>query len=138
MPLSYIYIYIYIYIVYIYIHICMYAESFQLCNSADHCLRGSSIHEASRRNTGAGCLALLQEIFLTQGLNPSFLHLLYCVCVCINVYILRMLKMLFISKKLISPNKYAFMDLLVGLGGLYTNVTSLFLVYKWHRHFSCT
>ena len=29
------------------------------------------------KNTGVGCHALLQGIFLTQGLKPSFLHLLY-------------------------------------------------------------
>ena len=28
-------------------------------------------------NTGVGCYALLQEIFLTQGLNPCLLHLLH-------------------------------------------------------------
>ena len=33
------------------------------------------------KNTGVGCHCLLQEIFLTQGLNLSFLHcrrILYC------------------------------------------------------------
>ena len=35
----------------------------------------SSVHRDSPgKNTGMGCLALLQEIFLTQGLNPSLLH----------------------------------------------------------------
>ena len=29
------------------------------------------------KNTGLGCHALLQEIFLTQGLNPPLLHLLH-------------------------------------------------------------
>ena len=29
------------------------------------------------KNTGVGCYALLQEIFLTQRSNPSFLHLLH-------------------------------------------------------------
>ena len=74
----------------------MHAESFQLCltlcNSVDHSSRGSSIHAVSRKNSGVGCRSLLQEIFLTQGLNPSLLYLLHHVCVCVNVYILRMLK----------------------------------------------
>ena len=65
----------------------MRAESFQLCltlcNSVDHSPRGSSIHGASRKNTGVGCHTFLQEIFLTQGLNPSLLYLLHCVCVCV-------------------------------------------------------
>ena len=33
------------------------------------------------KNTGVGCRALLQGIFLTQGLNPGLLHcrqILYC------------------------------------------------------------
>ena len=30
------------------------------------------------KNTGAGCHALLQGIFPTQGSNPRFLHLLHC------------------------------------------------------------
>ena len=29
------------------------------------------------KNTGVACHFLLQEIFSTQGLNPSLLHLLY-------------------------------------------------------------
>ena len=32
----------------------------------------------SRQETRVGCHALLQEIFLTQGLNPHPLHLLHC------------------------------------------------------------
>ena len=38
------------------------------------------------KNTGAGCHALLQGIFPTQGSHPHFLHLLHCrqiVCHCI-------------------------------------------------------
>ena len=30
------------------------------------------------KNTGVGCHALLQGIFLTQGLNPCLLWLLHC------------------------------------------------------------
>ena len=42
----------------------------------DHNLPGSSVHEDSPgKNTGIGCHALLQGIFLTQGLNPGFLCL---------------------------------------------------------------
>ena len=32
----------------------------------------------SRQNTGVGCHALHQGIFLTQGMNPRFLRLLPC------------------------------------------------------------
>ena len=32
--------------------------------------------DSSGKNTGVGCHALLQEVFLIQGLNPSLLHLL--------------------------------------------------------------
>ena len=36
---------------------------------------GSFVHGGSPgKNTGVGCLALLQGIFPTQGLNPGFLH----------------------------------------------------------------
>ena len=36
---------------------------------------GSSVHGISQaRNTGVGCCFLPQGIFLTQGLNPHFLH----------------------------------------------------------------
>ena len=30
------------------------------------------------KNTGVGCRTLLQGIFLTQGLNPCLLKILYC------------------------------------------------------------
>ena len=61
--------------------------------------------DSSGKNTGVGCHALLQGIFLTQGWNPQFLCLLHwqvdslplmppgqpkycvCVCVCVCVYI---------------------------------------------------
>ena len=36
---------------------------------------GSSVHED--KNTGVGCHALLQGIFLTQGSNPHLLFLLH-------------------------------------------------------------
>ena len=39
---------------------------------------GSSVHGNSPgKNIGMGCHALLQGIFLTQGLNPCLLHLLH-------------------------------------------------------------
>ena len=40
---------------------------------------GSSVHEIfPSKNTGVGCHAHLQEIFLTQRSNPHFLCLLHC------------------------------------------------------------
>ena len=47
-----------------------------LCNLMNYSLPGSSVHGNSPgKNTGVGCHALLQGIFLTQGSN---LHLLHC------------------------------------------------------------
>ena len=49
-----------------------------LCNSMDH--RPAKLLcpcDYPGRNTGVGCYALLQGIFLTQGLNPRLLHLLH-------------------------------------------------------------
>ena len=44
-----------------------------LCNPMDYSPPGSSLHgDSSGKNTGAGCHALLQGIFPTQGLNPGF------------------------------------------------------------------
>ena len=41
----------------------------------DCSLPGSSVHgDSPGKNTGVGCHALLQEIFPTQGSNPSLLH----------------------------------------------------------------
>ena len=53
----------------------MCAQSLQscliLCNPMDHSLPGSSVHgDSPGKNTGMGCLFLLQGIFLTQGPNP--------------------------------------------------------------------
>ncbi|XP_060275200.1 AFG1-like ATPase isoform X1 [Ovis aries] len=39
--------------------------------------RGLYVYGDVGRNTGVGCYFLLQEIFLTQGLNPHLLHLLH-------------------------------------------------------------
>ena len=58
----------------------MYANSLQscptLCNPIDCRPLGFSVHEDSPgKDTGVGCLALLQGIFLTQGSNPCLLCL---------------------------------------------------------------
>ena len=57
------------------------AKSLQLCltlhNAMDCSLPGSSVHgDSPAKNTGVGCHALLQGIFLTQGSNPRLLRLL--------------------------------------------------------------
>ena len=53
-----------------------------LCDPMDCSPPGSSVHgDSPGKNTGVGCHALLQGIFLTQGLNPGLLHcrqILYC------------------------------------------------------------
>ena len=46
-----------------------------LCNPMDCSLPGSSVHgDSLGKNTGVGCHALLQGIFLTQGSNPGLPH----------------------------------------------------------------
>ena len=46
-----------------------------LCNPMDCSPSGSSAHgDSPGKNTGVYCHALLQGIFLTQGLNPGLLH----------------------------------------------------------------
>ena len=46
-----------------------------LCDPMDCSPPGSSVHGNSPgKNTGVGCLALLQEIFPTQGLNSGLSH----------------------------------------------------------------
>ena len=62
---------------------CMHAQSLQscltLCSPMDCSPPGSSVHGISPgKNTGVVCYALLQGIFLTQGLNLSLLWLLHC------------------------------------------------------------
>ena len=43
-----------------------------LCDSMDCSLPGSSVHgDSPGKNTGVGCHALLQEIFLTQLRSPA-------------------------------------------------------------------
>ena len=65
------------------IDLCVHARSLQsrptLCDPMDCSLPGSFVHGIFQsKNTGVGCYALLQGIFLTQGLNPCLLlSLLY-------------------------------------------------------------
>ena len=62
---------------------CVHAKSLQLCltlcDSMDCSLPGSSSVQGDPlgKNTGLGCHALLQGIFLTQGSTPHPLHLLH-------------------------------------------------------------
>ena len=60
---------------------CVCAKSLQscltLCDAMDSSPPGSSVHgDSPGKNTGVGCHALLQRIFLTQGSNPHLLCLL--------------------------------------------------------------
>ena len=59
----------------------MHAKSFQscptLCSPLYGSPPGSSIHGILSKNTGVGCHALLQGIFLTQGSNLHLLSLLH-------------------------------------------------------------
>ena len=59
-------------ITHMYVLFCSVAS---LCNPMDCSLPGSSVHGNSPgKNTGVDCYALLQCIFLTQGLKPGVLH----------------------------------------------------------------
>ena len=50
-----------------------------LCDPMDRSLTGSSVHgDSPGKNTGVDCHFLLQEIFLTEELNPHLLCLWYC------------------------------------------------------------
>ena len=52
-----------------------------LCNPQTGAYQVVFQWDSSGKNTGVGCRFLLQGIFLTQGLNPGFLHyrqMLYC------------------------------------------------------------
>ena len=58
----------------------VHAKSLQscltLCDPMDCSLPGFSAYgNCPGKNTGVGCHALLQGIFLTQGLNPGLLHI---------------------------------------------------------------
>ena len=59
--------------------LCLLAQSCPtLCNLMDYSPLGSSVHgDSPGKNTGVGCHALLQGIFLTQGSNPHLLCLLH-------------------------------------------------------------
>ncbi|CAI9179543.1 unnamed protein product [Rangifer tarandus platyrhynchus] len=83
--------------VYVYVHPCP-----TLCYPMECSPPGSSVHgDSPGKNTGVGCHALLQGIFLTQEFNPSLLHCrriryllshmwkassLICVCVCVYIH----------------------------------------------------
>ena len=64
-------------------HACVHAKSLQLCpilcNPVNCSSPGSFLcpWDSPRKNTGVGCHALLQGIFLTQGSNLSLLPLLH-------------------------------------------------------------
>ena len=63
--------------------VCLVAQSCPtLCDTMDCSPPGSSVDgDSPGKNTGVGCHALLQGIFLTQGLNPGLPHcrqILYC------------------------------------------------------------
>ena len=51
------------------LHLCL-----TLCDPANCCLSGSPVHvDSSGKNTGVGCHALIQGIFLTQGFSSHYL-----------------------------------------------------------------
>ena len=56
--------------------LCLVIQScLTLCNPVNCSPPGSSVHgDSPGKNTGVGCHALLQGIFLTQGLNPGLPH----------------------------------------------------------------
>ena len=56
--------------------LCFVAQSCPTpCDPGDCGPPGSSVHgDSPGKNTGVGCLALLQEIFPSQGLNPGLPH----------------------------------------------------------------
>ena len=56
--------------------VCTHAQScVPLCDPTDCGPPDSSVYgDSSGKNTGVGCLALLQEIFPSQGSNPGLLH----------------------------------------------------------------
>ena len=55
--------------------VCLVTQSCPICDPKDCSLPGSSVHgDSPGKNIGVGCHALLQGIFVTQGLNPRLLH----------------------------------------------------------------
>ena len=63
-------------------HICMHAKSLQSSTSLKpnrlQTTRLLYSWDSPGKNTGVGCHALLEGIFLNQGLNPHLLHLPRC------------------------------------------------------------
>ena len=71
-----------------------------LCDPMDCSPPGSSIHgDSPGKNTRVGCHALLQEIFLTQGLNSCLLQLLHCKWVLYHQRHLGRLRVLYLDIK---------------------------------------
>ena len=62
--------------------VCMLVKSPQscptLCDPMDYSPPGFSVHDSPGKNTGVGCHALFQGIFLTWRSNPCLLRLLNC------------------------------------------------------------
>ena len=60
---------------------CVHAKSLQSCLTLErYKLEPTRLlcpWDSPGKNTGVGCCALLQGIFLTKGLNPCLLHLLH-------------------------------------------------------------
>ena len=57
-------------------HVKLLQSYLTLCDPVECSPLGSSVHgDSPGKNPGVGCPALLQWIFLTQGLNPHLLHL---------------------------------------------------------------
>ena len=63
----------------VYCVLCLVTQScLTLCDPMDYSPPDSSVlGDSPGKNTGAGCHALLQGIFPTQGSNPGLLHLLH-------------------------------------------------------------
>ena len=59
-----------------YMWVCLVAQLCPtLCDPTGYSPPGSSVHwDSPGKNTGVGCLALLQGFFPTQGLNLGLLH----------------------------------------------------------------
>ena len=61
------------------VHACLVVPScLTLCNPIDCSPLSFSVHGSLCKNTGGDYQSLLQRIFQTQELNPSFLSLLHC------------------------------------------------------------
>ena len=56
------------------VHVKSFQSCSTLCNAMDCSSPGSSVLDSPGKNTGAGCHAFLQIIFLTQGWNPHLIH----------------------------------------------------------------